>query len=109
MPRAVGDFEDADPGSDDYYTFDFVNNLAPGDSLIAANVTWEIATLKGVDPGTSQDYLLAGPFVFGTRVTIKGGGFLPSVQYKMQAFTGLTAFGNDRDLWATVTGAKVGC
>jgi len=109
MVRAVGDFLDADPTTDDYYTFDFVNNLAPGDSLIAGNVSWIIATLKGVDPGTPQDYLLAGVFVYGTRITIKAGGFLPGVKYKMQGFTGLTAFGNQRDLWATVTGAKVGC
>lgn len=109
MPRAVGDFIDADPGTDDYYTFDFINNLAPGDSLIATNATWEISAIEGVDPGDPQDYELAGPFVFGTRVTIKGGGFLPGVKYKMQCFTGLTAFGNDRDLWATVTGANVGC
>lgn len=105
MAQAIGQFSSADQGENELFTFDFVNDLAPGDSI--ASAVWEITVAVGVDADVA-DRAVGDPTIFGTRVTQRASGFLPGVQYVM-ACTITTTMGNDLELWSYLDGQTVGC
>jgi hypothetical protein len=105
MAQAIGQFSIANQPESDLFTFDFVNDLPADDAVTAA--TWACTVASGVD-ADAADRLVGSPTLFNTRVSQRGAGFLPGVQYVM-ACTATTRQGNTLVLWAYLDGGVVGC
>lgn len=105
MAEAVGQFSITNTPESELFTFDFVNDLRPGDSIASAG--WTCSAAVGTDAGAAGR-VTGSPTVLGTRVTQRGGGFLPGVTYVMTALVH-TALGDDLDLWAYLPCEAIGC
>lgn len=95
------DFSPVDVGEVISEAFDFVNDLAPGDSISGAVWTCGIAKeSSGVDAAASSRML--GPAgVSGTVTSQRFAGFLPGVTYLLTAII-TTTLGDTLDLWSHV-------
>ncbi len=109
MAQAIGDFAPPpNPAESELYSFDFVNDLTPGDSIVASPApVWACAVVAGTDPDPASR-LVGDPTTFGTTTTQRGAGFLPGVRYVLSA-TVKTAMGNTLVLWAYLYCEPVGC
>lgn len=77
------DFDVSDPGEQEAYAFDFVNDLAANDSITGAQ--WFCTVDEGVDL-TPSARLIGTPWFVGTTVTAQViGTGIPGVNYILQA------------------------
>lgn len=106
MAEAIGQFSITNTPESELFTFDFANDLRPGDS-IASVTSWTCGVAVGTDAGAAGR-VSGSPTLFGSRVTQRGGGFLPGVTYVMTALVH-TALGDDLDLWAYLPCGVIGC
>lgn len=109
MAQAIGQFSSANQPESELFTFDFVNDLTPGDSILASPApVWGLTVAVGSDPNAQMYRLFGLPTLSGTRVTQAAGGFLPGVRYVMTCVVS-TASGLKLELWAYLDGQVVGC
>jgi hypothetical protein len=106
VARAVGNFSPTNPPESELFTFDFVNDLRPGDS-IASVTSWTNSVVEGVDPNVAGTVVGAAT-IFGTKVTQRMKNWAPGVIYSSCCLVH-TAFGDDLDLWALCPDEAVGC
>jgi hypothetical protein len=93
------DFDPSDVGEDELYTFDFVNDVACGETIVTA--TWSCAAVDGQDPDAASR--VVGPASWlGTETTQRVAGMLAGVRYRLLA-SAFTTFGNTKHLWSHVT------
>lgn len=95
--KAQGQLSPSNPGENEVYAFDFVNDLLPGEAL-SGITTWSIAVVSGVDADPTS-HLSGAPLVSGTESSQRIAGLLGSVVYVIAA-TVQTTFGNTLELWA---------
>lgn len=95
------DFDPSDLGESERFTFDFVNDLQPGDTI--TSVTWGCETAaKSPISDASAASRIDGPPVFdATRTTQRVTGMVPGVIYMLQANV-MTANGDTLTLWSHV-------
>ena len=106
MAEAVGAFSPTNPDESELFTFDFVNDLRPGDS-IDGTPEWAVLAVAGVDPNASN-IPIGSPTVFGTTVTQRMAGWVSGVTYAISA-TVTTALGDTKTLWAYCPDEPIGC
>jgi len=95
------DFDPSDTGEDERYSFDFVNDLKPGDSI--ASVVWACGVAPRSEVADSNaPASINGPPVFtGTKTTQRVSGLLPGVIYTLTA-TVVSTDGDTVSLWSHV-------
>lgn len=95
------DFSPVDVGEVISEAFDFVNDLAAGDSIASVVWTCSVSTEStGTDPAPASR-LLGPSGISGTVVSQRFSGFLAGVTYTLLAQI-TTAFGDKLDLWSHV-------
>lgn len=90
------DFDPADPGENEIYTFDFVNDLASNEALQSA--VWTCAAVAGVDANAAS-CVIGTASVLATKTSQRISGLLPGVRYLLQA-KGVTNLGNTVSLYS---------
>lgn len=96
------DFDPADPSESERYGFDFVTELAPGDTIVAAN--WSCNVVSGSDDSASS-HLIGSPMIAGTVVSQRVADLLPNTIYRLQCIV-QTAGGDQKSLWSHVPGEQ---
>jgi hypothetical protein len=94
------DFSPADVGESAEYTFDFVRDLAVGETITGA--TWVCWAESGSDPDAAAR-LIGAPSFSGTRTTQRVAGLLAGVKYGLQAIV-TTSANNVVSLFSYVRG-----
>jgi hypothetical protein len=95
------DFDPSDSGESERYSFDFVNDLQTGDSIVGATWTCEIAAKSSGADDTAAGRI-DGPAVFtGTKTTQRVSGMVPGCTYCLTA-TVTTALLDTVSLWSHV-------
>lgn len=107
VPKAVGNFQDANPAEINYYGLDFTNELVPGDSIATAVWSCTVSENADLDPAPASR-LLGDASVLGAIVTQKAGQFASGAQYVLSC-TIQTRLGLARTLWSYLNGVPVGC
>jgi len=93
------DWDPSDPGENELYTLDFVNDLAANEAMTSA--TWTCAAVTGSDPSAASR--ISGPAsVSGKTTSQRVTGLLAGVRYRLQAIA-TTTFGNTVSLYSHVT------
>lgn len=95
--KTAGDFSPMNPGEGDTRAFDFVDDLAPGQSISGAP-TFTMAVASGDDPN-AQDHVGAISLV-GTLATVDISSLLPGVDYTLAASVPTTNPTGVLVLWA---------
>lgn len=96
------DFDPIDAGSSERFTFDFANDLQPGDAIGSASWQCEVAAIsEGTDPDAASH--IDGPAaVFRVSMsTQRISGLQPGVTYCLTA-TAQTLAGDVISLWSHV-------
>jgi len=95
------DFDPADTGESERYTFDFVNDLNAGDIITSSTWECEVAAVSnGTDPAAASR--IDGEAVINkTRSTQRITGLLPGVDYAVTA-TVETLNGDTIRLWSHI-------
>ncbi len=101
------DFDPSDAGESENYTFDFVKDLATGETIIGA--TWSCSVADG-SPGADPDAAdhVAIPAQFDVRRTTQHvSGLVAGVKYVLRAVVE-TDQGNTISLWSHVECGAIG-
>lgn len=95
------DFSPVDGGEIISEAFDFVNDLATGDSITSVVWTCSVATgSTAIDPSPASR-MFGSPQFSGTIVSQRFTGFVAGVTYLLLAQV-TTTFGDKLDLWSHV-------
>src|SRR5262245_1258438 len=95
------DFDPTDTGENERFTFDFVNDLQKGDSIIGVTWACEVAA-KSALPDAEAANRINGPAQFlGTKTTQRVSGMVAGVIYALTAIV-TTANGDTLMLWSHV-------
>lgn len=92
------DYDPSDPGENEVYAIDFVNDLPTGSTIAGATVALTVQT--GSDPSPSS-HLIGGYFVVGTVVSQQISGLLAGNVYTLQIVI-TTSGGGSISLWAHI-------
>jgi len=95
------DFDPSDTGESERYSFDFINDLQPGDSI--ASVAWACSVSnrsQQSDPDAASR-ISEPPVYLGTKTTQRVTGMLPGVIYVLTA-TVTSTMGDAVSLWSHV-------
>jgi hypothetical protein len=104
------DFDPADPDESDVFSFDFVNDLASGETVIST--TWAITVLAGFDPTPALRFVgLPGVNAslttgLNTVSSQRLGGLLNAVTYAVKADV-VTTNSNTKSLWSRIPSANM--
>jgi len=79
------DFDPADPDESEVYSFDFVKELAPGESISSAVWTCIVASDSEASDGLASSRLSGAPTNAGTISSHRVIGLLTGVKYVLQA------------------------
>ena len=111
MARAVGDFSPTNPPESELFSFDFTEQLRPGDSVkstVAAEWTCIVAVAGLTGDPSPQDRLVDSPTIFGNITTQRMAGWVAGVTYAVSAEVE-TVLGDTLLLWAYCPDETVGC
>jgi hypothetical protein len=98
------DFDPADPGESQVFGFDWVNDLAVGDSIVG--VLANISVQSGTDASPSSR-LVSTPFILSpTQAVQRVANVLPGVNYTLQLIA-TTAQGDTLSLFSHIPGGTV--
>jgi len=103
--RAARDFDPADQSELEPFSFDFVNEIAAGDSIAPGSVPSFTAELVYGDDPDYASRVSGLPSVDGTVVSCYAGGFQPGCRYRLVA-TVVTTLEQRKTLFADVVGEK---
>ena len=93
------DFDPSDTGESERYTLDFVNDLQPGDSIVAAVWTCEVAARSELPDDDAASHIIGAAGISGTKVTQRVSGLVPGVTYCLTAIA-TTSTGDAVSLWS---------
>jgi hypothetical protein len=97
------EFSPADSVESEDYTFDFVKDLADGETIVSASWTCSVADdSEGADENAADHVAAPPPTYDGTRTTQHVSGLVAGVKYVLQAVV-QTSAGNTVSLWSHVT------
>lgn len=96
------EFHPADPGESEDYTFDFVKDLAEGETIVGATWTCSVADDSEEEDADAADHVAIPASYDGTRTTQHISGLVAGVKYLLQAVVETSA-GNTVSLWSHVT------
>ena len=98
------EFDVADPGENQVYGFDFVNDLNPGDTIVSQNSYLTVQT--GIDSNPSS-HLQGNPVLFTPTIVIQRiFDLLPGVTYDFQVVV-TTQDGDVLSLYSRIPGRPV--
>lgn len=92
------DFQASDAGESEIYSFDFVNDIAAGETLGTA--TFTLATVSGTDSNPSL-HIQGSAQITGTIAMQRISGLLNGVTYAIQALV-TTSNANVLSLWSHI-------
>lgn len=102
------DFDAAEPDESEVFSFDFVNDLAPNETLVST--TWFITVVLGADSSPTSR-LIGVPTInlslstgIATVASQRVSGLLNGVTYALKADV-ITTNANTKSLWARVAAA----
>ncbi len=95
------DFDPADPGEDEVYSFDFAKDMQKLDVIVAAEWFCEVAEISEEDDEDAATYITGDATFGGTKTTQRVSGFKAGVTYALQAKVE-TQQGDTVSLWAHV-------
>lgn len=98
MAFTGSDFDPMDAGESGMLGFDFVNDLASGETI--SNATWTCEAVEGTD-AQAATRLVGSPQNTGTLTKQRVAGLVAGVRYLLQA-TVTTSAGNTLSLWSRV-------
>lgn len=98
--RASRDFDPQDPTESEILSFDFVNDLSMGDSIVPPAPVVAISLISGTDPNYASR-LTGSPMVNGTLVGQRIAGCVAGCRYRLTA-TVSTYLGNQITLYADI-------
>lgn len=96
------DFDAADPQESEVYSFDFVRDLAPGETIASAVWTCEVAPDSPVADAGAATRLVGPPGNDGQVTMQRVAGLVDGVKYVLQAVV-TSSLGNQVSLWSNVT------
>lgn len=98
--HCVRDFDPADPGEDEYFGIDFINDLPTDEGLVSATVT--LTTKLGNDPDPASH--LIGPYVImeDTIVSQRIRGLQAGNVYTLRVLAISSVSSSIVSLWANI-------
>jgi hypothetical protein len=85
------DFDPADPSeTNEPYTFDFVNDVVAGETLVSAVWTCVVAPDSRVPDANPSSHIVGSSSVSGTKTSMTFASFLPGVKYLLKAVVATT-------------------
>lgn len=101
------DFDASDPEENEPYSFDFQNDVPPGETITSAVWTCEVADDSAGDDEQAATRLSGAPTNSGVITTHSVAGLQAGVKYLLQAVV-TTNEGNVVSLWSHVLGRDPG-
>lgn len=95
------EFLPSDPGESEDYTFDFVKDLADGETIVGATWSCKVAEDSEGEDADAADHVALPASYDGTRTTQHVSGLVAGVKYVLQAVVETSA-GNTVSLWSHV-------
>jgi len=95
------DFDPSDVGESEVYSFDFVKDLATGETIASSEWFCAVAEDSDADDAAAQDHVALDASNAGTVTSQRITGLVDGVKYVLQAKV-VTSLGNTKSLWSHV-------